>query len=170
MCVRETGKSVVVAGCEARSFGSTGRMQWGSGGGVAAVIMRDRMCELILYNLCSLRREAGWPLVSFCSQHHMLFGSFCCPHFTLDNRKNETLLRETYLWKGPLSGADWNGRNLYALLSKEFNWNSDSNQSEALKPGNESKLYWGFALLRSNCFWIEKHLQKFPWVYLSTRN
>lgn len=32
---------------------------------VGAVILRDRMCELILYHFHSLRRETVWPVLPF---------------------------------------------------------------------------------------------------------
>lgn len=58
VCVRWAVKSVVMARCEAHSFGSMGRMQWRSEGRVGAVIMRDRVRELIPYHFHFLRREA----------------------------------------------------------------------------------------------------------------
>lgn len=56
------------------SFGYTGRMLWKHEGVVAAEIVRDKMCELILCHFPSLRGDTLWPVLSFHIQHHIIFG------------------------------------------------------------------------------------------------
>lgn len=73
MCQKGMWIKIVVRSC-CCSFGYTGRMLWKHEGGVAAGIVRDEMCELILCHFPSLRGETLWPVLSFHIQHHIIFG------------------------------------------------------------------------------------------------